>query len=233
MLPMLKTLYFRCSCGNKLGPIEHDMEFAPAKPNCCEEGTVTLDEANCVYRNYQRILLQESPGTVPAGRVPRYKDVILLSDLIDCARPGEEVEITGIYLNKQSRAMNNQQGFPVFRTVIEANYVQKQQDLFTTLQITDDDRKNFRKMAKHPQIAQRVIGSIAPSIYGCEHVKTALAMAMFGGQEKNVNNKHRIRGDINVLLMGDPGTAKSQCLKYTEKTAPRAVYTTGKGKNRQ
>ena len=86
----------------------------------------------------------------------------------------------------------------------------------------------FREMARDPRIAERIIGSIAPSIYGCTHVKTAIAMSMFGGAEKNINNKHRIRGDINVLLLGDPGTAKSQCLKYVEKTAPRAVYATGK-----
>jgi DNA replicative helicase MCM subunit Mcm2 (Cdc46/Mcm family) len=75
----------------------------------------------------------------------------------------------------------------------------------------------------------QIIKSIAPSIYGHEDIKTAIALAMFGGQEKNVQGKHRLRGDINVLLLGDPGTAKSQFLKYIEKTAQRAVYTTGKG----
>jgi DNA replication licensing factor MCM2 len=76
---------------------------------------------------------------------------------------------------------------------------------------------------------RRLCHSIGPSIYGNEHAKLAVAMAMFGGCEKNKDNKHRIRGDINVLLLGDPGTAKSQLLKYIEKSAPRVVYTTGKG----
>lgn len=75
----------------------------------------------------------------------------------------------------------------------------------------------------------QIVKSIAPSIYGHEDIKTAIALAMFGGQEKNVRGKHRLRGDINVLLLGDPGTAKSQFLKYVEKTGQRAVYTTGKG----
>lgn len=74
-----------------------------------------------------------------------------------------------------------------------------------------------------------VCRSFATSIHGHEHVKLSLLLSLFGGVEKNVNNKHRTRGDINVLLLGDPGTAKSQLLKYLEKVAPRAVYTTGKG----
>jgi DNA replication licensing factor MCM2 len=74
-----------------------------------------------------------------------------------------------------------------------------------------------------------VFASIAPSIYGHSNIKRALALALFGGQSKVVGEKHRMRGDINVLMMGDPGTAKSQFLKYIEKTAHRAVYTTGKG----
>jgi DNA replication licensing factor MCM2 len=70
---------------------------------------------------------------------------------------------------------------------------------------------------------------MAPSIYGHDDVKLGLALSLFGGQAKDIRGKHRIRGDINVLLMGDPGTAKSQFLKYLEKTAHRAVYTTGQG----
>ena len=76
---------------------------------------------------------------------------------------------------------------------------------------------------------QRIIKSIAPSIYGHEFIKTALAMALMGGQEKHPSPAYRLRGDINILLLGDPGVAKSQFLKYVEKTATRAVYTTGKG----
>jgi hypothetical protein len=75
----------------------------------------------------------------------------------------------------------------------------------------------------------RVMRSIAPSIYGHENIKMALALALFGGVEKQPTDSHRLRGDINVLLLGDPGTAKSQFLKYVEKTATRAVYTTGMG----
>jgi DNA replicative helicase MCM subunit Mcm2 (Cdc46/Mcm family) len=75
--------------------------------------------------------------------------------------------------------------------------------------------------------AERICKSIAPSIYGHRNIKTAIALALFGGQEKHPSGSHRLRGDINVLLLGDPGVAKSQFLKYVEKVAQRAVYTTG------
>jgi DNA replication licensing factor MCM2 len=91
-----------------------------------------------------------------------------------------------------------------------------------------DDKKAILKLAKNPNIGQILVNSIAPSIYGHLPVKTALALALFGGKPKFLRNS-RVRGDINVLLVGDPGTAKSQFLKFCKKTAPRAVYSTGKG----
>eukprot|EP01018_Ginkgo_biloba_P017870 Gb_10893 [translate_table: standard] len=126
-------------------------------------------------------------------------------------------------------SLNTKNGFPVFATVVEANYVTKKQDLFSAYKLTEEDKAEIEKLAKDPRIGERIIKSIAPSIYGHEDIKTGIALAMFGGQEKNVKGKHRLRGDINALLLGDPGTAKSQFLKYVEKTAQRAVYTTGKG----
>ncbi|GBG25536.1 DNA replication licensing factor MCM2 [Hondaea fermentalgiana] len=237
--PMLSKVFYSCpTCHSRVGPIHLQPGDAPPRMTCeeCEPGEnekptlLELDDEASVYHNYQHILLQESPGTVPPGRVPRYKTVNLYADLVDSARPGEEIEVTGIYKHEVSnRYLNAQQGFPVFATVLEANHIRKTEDLASSVLITDEDRARFQRLSRDPQIIDRVITSIAPSIYGHKEVKTALALAMFGGRELNVKNKHRIRGDINVLLMGDPGTAKSQCLKYVEKTAPRAVYTTGKG----
>lgn len=87
----------------------------------------------------------------------------------------------------------------------------------------------MRALARDQRIRKRIIKSIAPSIYGHEGIKTAIALSLFGGVPKDINHKHRIRGDINVLLLGDPGTAKSQFLKYVEKTAHRSVFATGQG----
>ncbi|KAB5573292.1 hypothetical protein DKX38_000486 [Salix brachista] len=233
VFPQLQQVKYDCNkCGAILGPFFQN-SYSEVKvgscPECQSKGPFTVNIEQTIYRNYQKLTLQESPGIVPAGRLPRYKEVILLNDLIDCARPGEEIEVTGIYTNNFDLSLNTKNGFPVFSTVIEANYVTKKQDLFSAYKLTQEDKEEIDKLSKDPRIGERIIKSIAPSIYGHEDIKTALTLAIFGGQEKNVEGKHRLRGDINVLLLGDPGTAKSQFLKYVEKTGQRAVYTTGKG----
>lgn len=183
-----------------------------------------------IYRNYQRITLQESPGSVPAGRLPRTKEVILLGDLIDLARPGEEIEVTGVYRNNFDSSLNHLHGFPVFATIIEANYISKKDDAFASFRLSDEDEKLIRKVAKEENIGQKLVRSIAPSIFGHEEIKLALALALFGSDEMRLKGEeHKTRGDLNVLLLGDPGTAKSQFLKYLEKTSHRAVYATGQG----
>lgn len=233
VFPQLQQVKYDCNkCDAVLGPFFQN-SYSEVKvgscPECQSRGPFVVNIEQTIYRNYQKLTLQESPGIVPAGRLPRHKEVILLNDLIDCARPGEEIEVTGIYTNNFDLSLNTKNGFPVFATVVEANYVTKKQDLFSAYKLTREDKEEIEKLAKDPRIGDRIIKSIAPSIYGHEDIKTAIALAMFGGQEKNVEGKHRLRGDINVLLLGDPGTAKSQFLKYVEKTGQRAVYTTGKG----
>lgn len=198
-------------------------------PECGSRGPFTINSEQSLFGNFQKVNLQESPGSVPAGRLPRYKEVILLNDLIDCARPGEEIEVTGIFRHNIDPSINIMNGFPVFSTIIEANYVRKLEDAHAETELTDDNIAEIRQLSKDSRISERIFASIAPSIYGHPNIKRALALALFGGQAKEVGEKHRIRGDINVLMMGDPGTAKSQFLKYVEKTAHRAVYATGKG----
>ena len=105
----------------------------------------------------------------------------------------------------------------------------KKEDLFAAFRLTEEDEKEMRNLAKDERIRKRIFKSIAPSIYGHEDIKTAIALSLFGGVPKDINHKLRIRGDINVLLLGDPGTAKSQFLKYVEKTAHRSVFATGQG----
>ncbi|KAJ1723850.1 MCM DNA helicase complex subunit [Coemansia erecta] len=233
VFPQLKYVKFDCGkCGAVLGPFFQDAhaEVRVAMcANCQARGPFALNSEQTVYRNYQRLTLQETPGAVPAGRLPRHRDVILLWDLIDCAKPGDEVEVTGIYAHTMDAALNARQGFPVFTTVIEANHVAKRADEFAAVRLTEDDRRVVRALGRDANVGRRVVQSIAPSIYGHEHIKTALALALFGGVAKDIGGKLRTRGDINVLLLGDPGTAKSQFLKYVEGTAHRAVFTTGQG----
>lgn len=247
--PQLKIAFYDCvRCKGVMGPhyVDESSMMSSSGPDgrakdaatlhlpsacsiCSSEGPFRLNTSRSEYRNYQRINLQETPGSVPPGRVPRTKEVILTNDLIDVARPGEEIEITGIYSHSYDYHLTQKSGFPVFSTFIFANHVRRKEDASAAINLSDADKAEILELAADPRIGERIVESIAPSIYGHKHVKMALAMSLFGAVAKNVNDKHRIRGDINILLLGDPGTAKSQMLKYAEKTAPRAVYSTGKG----
>lgn len=233
VFPQLKYVRFNCTkCGIVLGPFQQESNVEVRISychNCQSKGPFTLNSEKTVYRNYQKMTLQESPGTVPAGRLPRHREVILLWDLIDSAKPGEEIEVTGIYRNNYDAQLNNRNGFPVFATILEANHVVKSHDQLAGFRLTEEDEREIRQLSRDPQIVDKIIASIAPSIYGHTDIKTAVALSLFGGVSKVAQGRLNIRGDINILLLGDPGTAKSQILKYVEKTAHRAVFATGQG----
>jgi len=234
VFPQLQIVKYNCAhCNELIGPFFQTGSQAETKPSRCpacqRSGPFTVNMRETLFQNYQKITLQESPGTVPAGRVPRQKEIIVLHDLIDSCAPGEEIEVTGIYRHSYDQGLNRQSGFPVFQTSVLANHIAKRDEANNTFTPTDDDLRDIIRLSKQPNVARMLINSIAPSIYGHDHIKTCITMALFGGVAKEFESKHRIRGDINVLMLGDPGTAKSQFLKYVEKTAQRAVYTTGKG----
>ncbi|CAL1543351.1 unnamed protein product [Lymnaea stagnalis] len=233
VLPQLSVIRYDCNkCSFVLGPFyqTQNTEIKPGScPECQSQGPFEINMEQTVYKNYQRITIQESPGKVPAGRLPRSKDAILLEDLVDSCKPGDELELTGIYHNNYDGSLNTANGFPVFATVIQANFITKKDDKMAVASLTDEDIKAIVTLSKDERISERIFASIAPSIYGHEDIKRALALAVFGGEPKNPGQKHKVRGDINVLVCGDPGTAKSQFLKYIEKTAPRVVFATGQG----
>jgi len=248
VFPQLQLVRFDCiKCGFTTSPIAQNVEGGgggggprgkfdnlirpTACPDCNGSGPFRLNENKTLYRNYQKIVVQESPGSVPAGRIPRSRDVILVDDLCDGVRPGEHIQITGIYKNVFDVGINIANGFPVFSTVIEANNVVKEKDFYAQFKLNDEEKEYFTNtLSKMPALERVLIDEVvAPSIYGHEYIKQALLYSLFGGQEKVHDNKHRNRGDINILIMGDPGTGKSQFLKYAEKLAFRSVYSTGKG----
>merc|ERR1719266_371367 len=233
VLPQLFMVKFDCTkCGYVLGPFYQDQQ-EEAKPGTCPEcqslGPFEINQCETLYKNYQRITLQESPGKVTAGRLPRSKDALLFGDLCDQCRPGDEIELTGIYSNSYDSSLNTKNGFPIFATVIIANHVVRNDEKAATEAMTDEDIKAIQALSKDERIGERIIASIAPSIYGHDDIKRALALALFGGVTKNPGDKHKVRGDLNVLMCGDPGTAKSCFLKYVQNIAPRAVFSTGQG----
>jgi len=233
VLPQLNLVKFDCTkCGNTIGPFVQTQgkEVKPTScPECQSYGPFEVNMEQTIYQNYQRITIQEIPGKIAAGRLPRQKDAILLGDLVDVCKPGDEIELTGIYTNSFDGSLNTQNGFPVFSTVIEVNYVVVKEDKDAVDALIDEDVKEIIALSKENGIGERIMESMAPSIYGHENIKRAIALSLFSGVPKNPGKKHKVRGDINILLCGDPGTAKSQFLKYVTKVASRPVFTTGQG----
>ncbi|KAK0403830.1 hypothetical protein QR680_017145 [Steinernema hermaphroditum] len=178
------------------------------------------------YKNHQTFTIQELPESAPAGQLPRSVDIIADDDLADRCNPGDRVRIIGLY-----RCLpNKQQGFSsgTFRSVVIANNIQlvSKDD---TPSFGGQDISNIRKMSKRKDVVDILARSLAPSICGNEEVKKAILCLLLGGCERILENGSRLRGDVNVLLIGDPSVAKSQLLRYVLHTAPRAVTTTGRG----
>lgn len=232
VLNQVKRLYLRCAkCNFMSGPFDVS-ESSDLKPGSCIEcqskGPWRVDRQKTLYRNHQSVTLQEAPGSVQPGKMPRSKEVILTGDQVDSVRPGDELHLTAKYICRYDAVTNARTCFPVYKTCLESVHVQRRGDV-KMIHITDEQTAKILELSKRPNIRESIIASMAPSIFGMWHVKSAIALSMFGGVQRMATGKHRIRGDINVLVVGDPGCAKSQFLKYVEQTFPRAVYTTGKG----
>lgn len=179
-----------------------------------------------VYKDHQTLTIQEMPEKAPAGQLPRSVDVICDDDLVDRCKPGDRVQIVGNY-----RCLPGKQGgytTGTFRTILIANNI-SQLNKESTLSVSREEINMCKKLAKHNDIFDILSKSLAPSIHGHEYVKKAILCLLLGGIEKNLANGTRLRGDVNVLLIGDPSVAKSQLLRYVLNTAPRAITTTGRG----
>ena len=185
----------------------------------------------CTYRDHQTISIQEMPERAPAGQLPRGVDVIMDDDLVDRCKPGDRIQLVGIYRSLGNRTAG--QGSATFRTLILANNVillsSKSGGGIAQTTITDTDIRNINKVAKKRNVFELLSQSLAPSIYGHDHIKKAILLMLLGGMEKNLENGTHLRGDINILMVGDPSTAKSQLLRFVLNTAPLAIATTGRG----
>ena len=191
------------------------------------------------YRDYQTVTMQEMPERAPAGQLPRSLDVIMDGDLVDLLKPGDRAQVVGVY--KSMAAAFNGQVPSTFRAVLVANSVRlllsrssannssNNNKVTSTLSISDNDLENIKQVSRRTDIFDLLGRSIAPSIYGHEYIKKAVLLMLLGGVERNLSNGTHLRGDINILLVGDPSTAKSQMLRYVLGIAPLAIATTGRG----
>lgn len=197
-----------------------------------EKGNPLMTEYGwCTYRDHQTISIQEMPERAPAGQLPRGVDVILDDDLVDSVKPGDRVQLVGIYRTLGNRNTNHNSA--LFKTTILANNVvllsSKSGGGVAAATITDTDLRNINKIAKKKNLFELLSQSLAPSIYGHDYIKKAILLMLLGGMEKNLENGTHLRGDINILMVGDPSTAKSQLLRFVLNTAPLAIATTGRG----
>ncbi|KAJ2947303.1 hypothetical protein O0L34_g17020 [Tuta absoluta] len=180
------------------------------------------------YKDHQTLTIQEMPEKAPAGQLPRSVDVVCDDDLVDRCKPGDRVQVIGNY-----RCLPSKQGSftaGTFRTILIANNVtQINKDM--NLNITLEEVKLCKRLAKRTTVDmfELLSKSLAPSIHGHDLIKKAILCLLLGGMEKVLPNGTRLRGDINILLIGDPSVAKSQLLRYVLLTAPRAITTTGRG----
>eukprot|EP00891_Asterochloris_glomerata_P003690 jgi/Astpho2/3690/fgenesh1_pm.00060_%23_4_t len=182
----------------------------------------------CKYRNHQVITVQELPETAPAGQLPRSAEVIVEDDLVDTCKPGDRVNMIGIYKAIPPRANGTIQG--TFRAVVVANAVKLLLRDASAANITADDIRWAQALSGlEPTVLEQLANSLAPSIYGHETIKKGLVLLLLGGRERNLANGHHLRGDINCLLVGDPGVAKSQLLRAVMNVSPLAISTTGRG----
>ncbi|RMC17082.1 hypothetical protein DUI87_05659 [Hirundo rustica rustica] len=181
-----------------------------------------------VYKDHQTITIQEMPEKAPAGQLPRSVDVVLDDDLVDKVKPGDRVQVVGTYRCLPGKKGGYTSG--TFRTILIACHVkQMSKDVRPLYSASDVAKiKRFSK-SRSKDIFDQLARSLAPSIHGHEYIKKAILCMLLGGVEKILENGSRIRGDINILLIGDPSVAKSQLLRYVLSTAPRAIATTGRG----
>jgi replicative DNA helicase Mcm len=215
--------FFKEQTGNKF----EDQNLKCMNQACDRGGPFKLMLAQSKFVDAQKIRVQESPEELRGGQQPQTLDVELEDDLAGKIFPGDRVIVNGIL--KSYQRSNPQQGkstyFDLFHKGIS---VEMKDQEFEEIEISQDDEEMIMAMSRDPEIYENIRKSIAPSIYGYEDVKEALGLQLVSGFEKNLPDGARIRGDIHILLVGDPGIAKSQLLRYMIKISPRGIYTSGK-----
>jgi replicative DNA helicase Mcm len=231
--PMVLKAAFKCrGCGeityvDQAGPFLR-APFACRNPSCGRKGLFDFVQEESTFIDSQDIRIQERPEDLPPGQLPRTLHVKLVgSEIVDVARPGDHVSVVGI-VRAAAPTMPRVGKLRTFVLHLDTNSIEVLGKEPETTLPSPEEEKQILELSKDPWIHKKVIDSIAPSIYGYDHVKEAIMYLLFGGVPKTLPDI-TIRGELNVLLIGDPGTAKSQLLQYVARIAPRGLYTSGRG----
>ena len=231
--PMVMQAAFRCKRCGEITRVEETGQFLRApfvcsNPSCRAKGPFDFIQEESTFVDSQDLRVQERPEDLPPGQLPRALNVKLVgSEIVDVARPGDHVSIVGI-VRAVAPTLPRVGKLRTFILHLDANSIEVLGKEPETVLPSPEEEQKILELAKDPWIHRKIINSLAPSIYGYDHVKEAIMYLLFGGVPKTLPDV-TIRGEMNVLLIGDPGTAKSQLLQYVARVAPRGLYTSGRG----
>ena len=238
--PLAKELVYICPDGHQTKRIqEKGLEFK--EPLKCDNGKCThrdleLNPEQSKFIDFQMVRLQELPEDLPPGQLPHYLDVTVLQDLVDNARPGDRVILTGIVRIEQEHIPSMRGKSGIYRLRIQGNNIEflggrgnKSSRSTEREEISPDEEKIIKSLGKNADIYDRLVASFAPHVHGHDIIKESILLLIVGSTQKLLADGAKIRGDINVFLVGDPGTAKSEMLKFCARIAPRGLYTSGRG----
>jgi len=231
--PMVMQATFKCKRCGEITPINQTGQFLKApfvcsSPSCRAKGLFDFVQEESTFIDSQDLRMQERPEDLPPGQLPRTLHIKLVgSEIVDVARPGDHVSIVGI-VRAVSPTLPRVGKLRTFILHLDGNSVEvlgKEPEIALP---SPEEEEKILELAKDPWIHRKLMNSIAPSIYGYDHIKEAIMYLLFGGNPKILPDI-TIRGELNTLLIGDPGTAKSQLLQYVARVAPRGLYTSGRG----
>jgi replicative DNA helicase Mcm len=236
--PLAKKIGYRClSCGEITEAQLRGLVLKkPLRCGKCSEKELEMDPDTSIFIDFQMVRLQELPEDLPAGHLPHYLEVTIIGDLVDQCRPGDRILLTGIVRIEQEQ-LSQQIKTSLFRLRMEGNNIEylggrtadKDSRTIERLEISNEDEKHIFALARKNDAYDILISSYAPHVYGHEVIKEVILLLIVGSVTKRLEDGSARRGDINVLLVGDPGTAKSEMLKFAAKIAPRGLYTSGRG----
>jgi replicative DNA helicase Mcm len=229
--PLLIDAVFRCRiCGDEIPQVQEEGRYTepPLCPTCGKKTPLKLLPEKSRFVDWQKVRIQESPEELPPGQMPRSVDVVLEGDIVDISRPGDLVRVTGMLQTSPDFTRRGGR-LATFNVFIDANGVEITEKEYEQIEISEEDEKRIRELAEDPYVHERIFASIAPSIQGHEIIKESIALLLFGGVGKSLPDGTRLRGRSNILMVGDPGTGKSQILKFVSGLAARGLYTSGKG----
>ena len=229
--PRLTRALFKCAKCNaevwepQTGMILREPLFCPNEGCNKSAPHFNLDERMSEYTDTQKVEIQENPEGLRGGAQPERLFGYIEDDIAGRITPGNRVTLNGIIRTVQKTERDKSTVSEIFMDVISCEF---EQNDFSELNITKEDEDEIIRMSKDPNILKNIVASIAPTIFGMDEEKEAVALQLFGGSHKVMDDGTSLRGDIHILLMGDPGVAKSQLLRYMSSLSPRGIYASGK-----